>query len=164
MRYPYRNRCFIPLISAALLSIGVMTAPMVMASETTPCLEEIEKYCNHVTPGEGTLKCLQEHDNDLSTTCREKLVANNRKILNVQQHCAGDIGTFCRGVVPESARILKCLSGHRDELAPDCREIITAWKEPGSETGKPVDKPEMKPMEPPEKRPLNNVPVAPTTK
>jgi Cysteine rich repeat len=155
MRYPYRNRCVIPVITAILLSIGSLSAPAVMAAETTPCLEEIEKYCNNIKPGEGILNCLRKHDKDLSTVCREKLEASNRNLIKDQQLCAKDIDTFCKGVVPGGGRILRCLSGHRDELAPDCREIVTARRKPAAEPSKPVDKTEVKPAEPPAKKPLN---------
>ena len=155
MRYPYRNRCLMPMISAILLSTGSLPVPAVMAAETTPCLEEIEKYCNHVKPGEGILKCLQEHDKELSTVCRDKLEANSRKLLNAQQICSKDIETFCKGVVPGGGRILRCLSGHRDELAPECREIVSARRKPATDASKPVDKTEVKPAEPPVKKPVN---------
>ena len=144
MRYPYRNRCFMPMITALLLGVGTLSAPAVMAAETTPCLEEIEKYCNHVKPGEGILNCLQEHDKDLSTVCRDKLEANYKKLLKAKQICAKDIETFFKGVVPGGGRILRCLSGHRDELAPDCREIVSARSKPAAEASKPAEPPAMK--------------------
>ena len=158
MRHPYRNQCFMPMIAAILLSIGTLSAPLVMAAETTPCLEEIEKYCNHVKPGEGILKCLQEHDKDLSTVCRDKLEANSRKLLNARQICAKDIEKFCNGVVPGGGRILRCLSGHRDDLAPECREIVTARKKPATDPPKPVG------TEPPAKKPVTTTTDSPTAK
>ena len=164
MRYPYRNRCLMPMITAIILSTGSLSVPAVMAAETTPCLEEIEKYCNHVKPGEGILNCLREHDKDLSTVCRDKLEASNRKLLKEQQLCAKDIETFCKGVVPGGGRILRCLSGHRYELAPDCREIVSARSKTAAEASKPVDKPDAKPAEPPAMKPVKKTTDSPTAK
>ena len=158
MRYLYRNRCIMPMITAILLIVGSLSAPAVMAAETTPCLEEIEKYCNHVKPGEGILKCLQENDKELSTVCRDKLEANYKKLLNARQLCAKDIEKFCNGIVPGGGRILRCLGGHRDELAPECREIVTAGKKPVTDAPKPIA------TEPPAKKPVTTTPDSPTAK
>jgi len=44
------------------------------AEEELPCAEEIAKYCKDVKPGGGRiLDCLNEHQKDLSVSCKNKL-------------------------------------------------------------------------------------------
>jgi hypothetical protein len=147
MRNLSRNRYVMPILIAVIVSVGACPASSVVASETTPCLEEIEKYCNDVKPGEGILKCLQDHDKDLSTVCRQKVEANSRNLLTDRKLCARDIETFCKGVVPGGGRILRCLGGHRDELSPDCREVITARNMAPSGASNPAEPSAQKPAD-----------------
>lgn len=156
MRQTDRQRYPAPLVAALLVvSVGATPVPAVMASEEAPCLEEIEKYCNHLKPGEGILNCLREHERDLSSVCRDKLAANSRRLLEGQKICAKDIESFCRGVVPGGGRIYRCLNGHLDELTSNCRDIVSGWKKPAA------DQPAVKQDEQPAGKPAATSPAAP---
>jgi hypothetical protein len=86
-------------------------------------MEELQKFCKDVEPGEGRImRCLQEHDRDLSTACRDKVKSITRRLVEAKQACAPDIGKFCADVVPGGGRLIKCLAPHFDELTPACKE------------------------------------------
>ena len=117
-------------IAKCLLLPGFMVllaTPAVAATappgEEKPCMEELEKFCKEVRPGEGRiLKCLQEHDRELSPVCRNKVQGILKRLEDAKQACAPDIGKFCADVVPGGGRLIKCLSPHFEELTPACRE------------------------------------------
>jgi hypothetical protein len=86
-------------------------------------MDELEKFCKDVRPGGGRIiKCLQEHDRDLSAACRNKVQSIQRRLEEAKQACAPDIGKFCADVVPGEGRLIKCLSPHFEELTPACKE------------------------------------------
>lgn len=113
---------FHALLFVVLLAIPTVALPAERASQK-PCAVEIENYCKNVQPGEGRIvQCLQDHDSELSTVCREKVKAVMLKVGEAKQACAKDISKFCAGVTPGGGRLIKCLKPHVNELAPECRE------------------------------------------
>ena len=100
------------------------------AEQELPCAEEIAKFCKDVRPGGGLiLNCLNEHEKELSVSCREKLEESKKKLMEAQQACAGDMKKFCKDVQPGGGRILKCLGEHTKELSSACRQITEKAKE-----------------------------------
>lgn len=99
------------------------------AGEELPCADEIAKYCKEVKPGGGRfLNCLNEHQKELSVSCREKLEESKKRLLEAQQACTGDMEKFCKDVQPGGGRILKCLREHTQELSPACSQEIEKTK------------------------------------
>ncbi|MGO9611944.1 MAG: cysteine rich repeat-containing protein [Dissulfurispiraceae bacterium] len=102
-------------------SAGVRTYA---AEQGLPCAEEIAKFCKDVKPGEGRiLNELNEHEKDLSVSCREKLEESQKRLTDAQHACAGDVEKFCKDVKPGSCRILTCLREHAKVLTSACRQI-----------------------------------------
>jgi len=94
-----------------------------------PCAEEISKYCKEVKPGGGRiLDCLNEHQKDLSVSCKKKLEESKKRLMKAQQACTGDMEKFCKDVQPGGGRILKCLREHTQELSPACSQEIEKTK------------------------------------
>jgi len=128
---------FHALLLGVLLAIPTVAFPAERASQK-PCADEIEKYCNDVRPGEGRIvQCLQDHDSELSTVCREKIKVVLQKVEEAKQACAKDISKFCAGVTPGGGRLLKCLKPHVNELAPECREKFVPIRAQYEGTRKP---------------------------
>jgi len=100
------------------------------AGEELPCAEEIAKHCKEVKPGGGRiLNCLDEHQKELSDSCRKKLEESRKKLMEAQQACTGDMEKFCKDVQPGGGRILGCLREHTQELSPACRKITEKREE-----------------------------------
>jgi hypothetical protein len=95
------------------------------AEEELPCAEEIAQYCKEVKPGGGRiLACLNEHQKELSDSCRDKVEEAKKRLMKAQQACTGDMEKFCKGVQPGGGRILKCLREHPEELSSACSQEI----------------------------------------
>jgi hypothetical protein len=117
-------RMQIVVLSLVLLSVsgGGRTYA---AEEELPCADEIAKYCKEVKPGGGRiLDCLNEHQKDLSVSCKKKLEESKKRMMEAQQACTGDMEKFCRDVQPGGGRILKCLREHTKELSSACSQEI----------------------------------------
>ena len=114
---------YVPSLVLALLLATPAVAATAPPDEQKPCMDELEKFCKEVRPGEGRIiKCLQEHDRELSSVCRDKVRSILKRLEDAKQACAPDIGKFCADVVPGGGRLIKCLTPHFEELTPACRE------------------------------------------
>ena len=121
-------RMQIVVLSLVLLSVsgGQRTYA---AEEELPCADEIAKYCKEVKPGGGRiLNCLNEHQKDLSVSCKKKLEESKKRLMKAQQACTGDMEKFCKDVQPGGGRILKCLRERSQELSSACRQEIEKTK------------------------------------
>jgi multidrug efflux system outer membrane protein len=90
-----------------------------------PCMTEIERFCRDVEPGSGRLlKCLSDHDGELSPACRAKLDKARARVEEARRLCAPDLEKFCPDVEPGQGRLLSCLKGKLDQLSPACQEQV----------------------------------------
>jgi hypothetical protein len=125
------------LFIAPLLAIPAVASEGEPAAQK-PCADELEKFCKDVRPGEGRiLKCLQDHDSELSPVCRDKVKEVLKRVEEAKQACAPDIEKFCANVKPGGGRLLHCLKPHLNELTPACREkfkTVKARAEEGKKT------------------------------
>jgi hypothetical protein len=48
----------------------------------------------------------------------------NAQAQTAQQACRADYDRFCAGTMPGGGRIVACLKGHADQLAPQCKEAL----------------------------------------
>jgi len=120
------------LLLTALLAIPAFTYAAEPAAER-PCMDEIEKFCKDVQPGEGGIvQCLRDHDRQLSALCRDKVKVVVQRVEKAKLLCAKDIEKFCAGVKPGGGRLIKCLKPHMVELTPACREELQSFTAKGS--------------------------------
>ncbi len=114
----------------ALAVLGVGAADRSHAEEhELPCSEELAKYCKDVKPGGGRiLDCLNEHQKELSVTCKKKLEESKKRLMEAQRACTVDVEKFCKDVRPGGGRIFKCLGEHTQELSPACKQEIETAK------------------------------------
>jgi len=94
-------------------------------NKTGPCKDDIEKFCKDVKPGQGRiLKCIKEHEKELSQVCKDHVSAAREKAQGFMQACKGDIGKYCQDIKPGRGRIINCLRQHESELSADCKVIM----------------------------------------
>ncbi|OFY98350.1 MAG: hypothetical protein A2070_01630 [Bdellovibrionales bacterium GWC1_52_8] len=94
-----------------------------------PCSPDIEKFCKDVEPGEGRLlRCLKEHENELSSDCKEKGQVLKKKMQGAKDACKADVQKFCKGVKPGKRRLMRCMKAHESELSAECKTKVRELK------------------------------------
>jgi hypothetical protein len=92
------------------------------AATPRPCADELERFCKNVQPGLGLMIiCLNDHRDELSPICQEKVGKSIAKLEKAKQDCTGDIAAYCAGVKPGGGRLLECLKKQTDKLSPACK-------------------------------------------
>lgn len=111
------------VVIAALVAFPAMAAPGEgKGPGSGPCAEDMAKFCKDVQPGGGRiLKCMKEHENELSPACKQHVVEMKVKAGEAKEACQDDVMKFCKDVQPGGGRILKCLKEHENELSPECK-------------------------------------------
>jgi Golgi apparatus protein 1 len=110
---------------AALFLLCVWNTQTVLAGETRPCEEDIAQFCKDVRPGGGRIiLCLKNHENELTSVCKDKIQEILVRVENAKRLCASDIEKFCRGVQEGEGRIAKCLGEHATEISAACQEQV----------------------------------------
>jgi hypothetical protein len=88
------------------------------------CQRDTEEFCAGLLPGGGRLiQCLDEHEVELSATCRNEvswIVEARAKVANVERACKADVERICGNVAHEAGPQLECLQANPTQLSPDC--------------------------------------------
>jgi hypothetical protein len=93
------------------------------------CKADVERLCKGVKPGGGRIiRCVKEHEADLSTECKEAMAEARQEIREWAQACEPDVQKFCKDAKPGGGRILRCLGEHEAELAPACKAALPKKK------------------------------------
>jgi len=93
------------------------------------CEDELETYCQTVTPGEGRgLACIYAHKDKLSGKCENALYESAEEFRNAANKlnafvgaCQADIVKLCSKVAIGEGRILKCLDENQEKISAGCR-------------------------------------------
>lgn len=119
MRYAKRS------IISALAAISFGLSATVLAEDTDrPCQADAKKFCADVKPGGGRLmKCLKEHEAELSPACRQKGQKIHERMEEMHEACKDDVANFCKDVKPGEGRVAKCLKEHEGALSAGCKDM-----------------------------------------
>ena len=109
----------------AVMFLGIASAAQSQeVNKTGPCKDDIEKFCKDVRPEQGRiLKCMREHENELSQACKEHVSAAREKARDFMKACKNDINKYCQDTRP-GGRIINCLKRHETELSADCNAFF----------------------------------------
>ena len=111
---------FVVIVAALCLASG--NASRVFARDARPCDADVAKFCKDVQPGGGgIIQCLKDHENDVSSGCKEVLSKIQIKAPAFLEACRNDVPKFCKDIRPGEGRIVQCLKGHENELSPQCK-------------------------------------------
>ena len=125
------NRAWFRVLAAVLLGLA-FSAQRVMAEQdgsgggkagrgkaAAACQADLEKFCKDVKPGGGRLiKCLKDHEADLSAGC--KAVREEKKGKFLENHpCASDMAKFCKDLQGKDRAA--CMKEHAKDLSAACQ-------------------------------------------
>lgn len=92
-----------------------------------PCAEDVAKLCKEVQHGGGRMMdCLKEHENELSSACKQHVAEMQEKGGRGRGACRDDVSKFCKDVQPGGGRIMECLKEHQNELSPECKSRMAS--------------------------------------
>jgi hypothetical protein len=125
---------------AALFLVVAAAAPAVSYANdehmehSGACKADREKFCKDVKPGEGRIvKCMKEHEADLSPECKEKMSEAKEKMGEKKEEwnkaCGEDQKTLCGDVKKGHGAVMKCLKKNESKLSEGCKSYMSEMKE-----------------------------------
>jgi cysteine rich repeat protein len=113
------------MIGIVALFLALLGGRSVFAQGPGACAGDIERFCQGVQPGGGrTARCLVQHKEVLSQSCKLRIAEVAEQLKEVHQACEDDILTFCPGVKPGGGRIAQCLKANKAYLSLECKAKI----------------------------------------
>ncbi len=96
------------------------------------CAEDIVKYCDGITPGNGHIaSCLYAREDQISDQCgdafedvgdvMDTMFSTIRYALDT---CAEDIGKFCAGTKFGQGRLFTCLNAKNADIGAQCKAVV----------------------------------------
>ena len=128
-----RNIALVTL-AAAILTLG----PRIAGAQMAACAGDAERLCHGMRPGGGRIiGCLRGNAESLSPGCRAALgisekapgAAGERSARGggtAREACRPDVMRFCRGAMPDRAKVKSCLQAHAADLSDACKTAIIA--------------------------------------
>ena len=104
------------------------TAEAAWSKAKQACSDDLQKFCEKVTPGEGrTILCMLAHEDKISDKCVDTLfdLADNFKltasnVVRAAEVCQEEVGKVCGSVEPGEGRIAQCLRENKAKLSSPC--------------------------------------------
>jgi len=115
-------------IAAAFLILIAGAVP-VSAIDAGPCTDGLKEYCSGIVPGGGRLlACLNEHADDLPSSCMDWIDELKEKMQELNQACFEEIVHYCSFDKPDQPRVIRCLESYYVQLQMDCRKQLREFK------------------------------------
>ncbi len=115
-----------------LLLAGALLLPGTASAQRGPCAEDAKKFCADVMQGgaRGAIgKCLQEHEADLSSACRDRINKGSEAVAQFKEACGEDVQKLCASAQRGGGGVLKCMDENFDSLSLACQGSVTTMKE-----------------------------------
>ncbi len=99
LRRKPRTVALIIAVAALWMSVAAVRVESVQAQG--PCADDAQKFCKDVRPGGGRIaKCLKEHEEDLSSACKQQIVEVKKRVHEFREACDDDVLRLCARVKP----------------------------------------------------------------
>lgn len=125
-RFRFKSLATVSTMAFLFLFAG---AGAVSALDPGPCAEDLKEYCSGITPGGGRLiQCLNEHSEELSSSCENWIERIKEKSQELNEACFEEIVHFCNFEEPDLVRIVSCLQERYVNLTLACRQKLREFK------------------------------------
>lgn len=113
------------MFKTSFVAILFFLSAFAFAHDEKACKGDIDKFCKQVQGGRHSImKCLKEHDSELSTECKEKSERFKKKFEEMQTACKDDVEKFCKDA-DHGHMIWKCLKKNKESLSESCKAITS---------------------------------------
>ena len=127
MRYGQNKMRNYGMLAVWIIIAVLCSVPMAHGFDMkdNPCADDAKKYCSNVIQGNGrTMKCLLEHENDISIFCKDWIKDAFKKTENLIAVCNKESSLFCGQYGNDTAGLVYCLNSNFASLGQDCRDKI----------------------------------------
>jgi hypothetical protein len=117
------------LISSGLfLFFSLAMTPVSFAYEAGACKADADKLCAGATDREGRMKCMKDHQADLSPACQAEMQKMKEKFEAFKTDCGSDMQKYCSTAEDGPWAKRKCLQDHQADLTPACQAHLQTKK------------------------------------
>lgn len=109
------------MVFAVALCLVLWGGSRVFARDARPCDDDVAKFCKDQIGRGGVIKCLKDHESDVSATCKEDLSKMPITAPAFMEACRNDVLKFCKDIKPGEGRIIQCLKSNENELSSQCK-------------------------------------------
>jgi len=124
----FAGACCLSISAVTFAEEGTKAGPK--ENRDGPCMADVAKLCKDVEKGEGRVaKCLKEHEDELSSACKNNMGKMKEKLHGMKEACEADAAKLCKDVEKGEGRVAKCLKEHEGELSSTCKDNMGRMKE-----------------------------------
>lgn len=112
------------------------------AKSTSPCTEDMKKYCPGIWPGPELHECMSKHMGDVTPECAaygKTMMAKHGKDKPMEAGdaaCMADAKKLCPALTGlDGGELMDCMVSHEKELSPSCRKKFGSRKSAGKDLG-----------------------------
>lgn len=124
------------LISPSYAAAGLLTAALALAApgvasagggwhDAGACAADVQTLCPNASNHDEVRQCLQDHKNQVSATCAEKMAAHHERMVAIRTACQADLAGFCPDAKGPDVR--HCLFQHRSALSDGCSQTLQSF-------------------------------------
>ena len=122
----------IALTAAMMIASTAFGADQLTETVENGCKDELNRYCEDVTPGDGrVLACLYAHSDKLNAKCEYALfdaaIQLERAITAMAYaayECEDDLEKYCSDVPVGQGRLLDCIDKNKKKVSKRCLDAL----------------------------------------
>ena len=116
------------LFLGVFLLFSLSMLPFSFAHGGGACKADADKFCSTAADHEGRMKCMKEHEKELSPACQAEIQKMKERFEAFKNDCGADIQKYCSTAEGEPWAKKKCLQDHQTELTPACQAHLEQQK------------------------------------